>query len=259
MASSATGSSIPAVTNPGFGFVIISRPLTSNFSRVGSYFAVSHLEDFDYTQPITICVWLGTEPVDQIKTQVVLVVPGKGIIPITMLDQNRLSSVTTLDLNSGMNPTNTLMYELFAISEKPCLLFIRQGDHPDSLIEKEGQDLSFINLALKMVNACHTYLDGNKVEGDALHSSALAKWFLATSRELDGQSPTRFLFDPTLLAAGIVRDLGKTLLDVNRFDIDLNEVILIPMVFIRNWAARLTGMLQGEQKDGVVRNLLRLE
>lgn len=98
---------------------------------------------------------------------------------------------------------------------------------------------------LQTAESMVVFLDSSAIPGDAVGSHALAEWYKVKFGELRAIPPNRFLFDPTLLVAGIVEDLGMTLANVNRLDVR-NKSILIPLCFVRAWFEELKNRLGGD-------------
>lgn len=126
---------------------------------------------------------------------------------------------------------------------------------------KEEKALSFVKLALDMVMECVIFLKEHQVMvGQALLSTNLEAWFNHISQKLEVSNKEIFLFDPTVLVFGIMKNLGSTLKRDNKLDItNTEEVILIPTKFIQDWGDNLRHALCGGEKDKIMRELLGFE
>ncbi|KDR74680.1 hypothetical protein GALMADRAFT_141035 [Galerina marginata CBS 339.88] len=252
-----------STSQPGLGYVVISRPQTATFRVLGRHFCLSNLDLLETPERSLehqICVWLGP---DLNETSVYLIWPGRGIYSIgPPLSASNPSRMINLGTGNGavMNcePPNNVALELLHINPTPCFLFIQQWGEEYTTIQDEAKSLSFTSYAHIAITDFLSYLEKQKqVPGDAIQSSALEAWYNQTVDALSREAQEKFLFDPTLLLAGIIQNLGTRIKVINNFDIATEELIFIPMVFIRNWGKYLMEELISDSgKELCVKNLL---
>ncbi|KDR68946.1 hypothetical protein GALMADRAFT_1353413 [Galerina marginata CBS 339.88] len=234
---------------PGFGYVILQHTQAATFTPLGSYFSISYLPNSlpGDIEDLQMCLWLG--PV------VLLIWPGRGILSLAALSVAHPSRMVTLGRDTGSfvnsDAPNEVARELLMINPDPCLLFIRWSN-PITLVEVEARDLSFVTLSLKVVTGCMEYLQARGIRGDVVESPALADWFAITSKEFEDAGREKFLFDPSVLIVGIISHLGLTLEGVNKFDINREGFLFIPLVFIRDWSKSMMDRLMGPERDATV-------
>ncbi|KAH9479717.1 hypothetical protein JR316_0008312 [Psilocybe cubensis] len=217
---------------------------------------------------MSVCVWLGPDQltIDIPDLVVFFIWPGKKIIlRISILNFTNPSDLTVIDLDrpsqeNTMSPeTSIIFHELLNINTSPCLLFIGQDkDIGIDTIFKESDSLSFATFTLNTVIGGMEFFERHIVEGDALHSETLKKWFAITSQALNDQDPATFLFDPTILLVGVINHIRATIINNHTFDIQGKKSIAIPFAFIRSWFDILLALLKGPEKDITVRQLLDL-
>jgi hypothetical protein len=163
--------------------------------------------------------------------------------PFTSLGPKTCSAIVRLGDCKVIDPANStpIASDLFLMNKKACMLFIRDIGDRDALLQ-EAQNLSFEKRALKNVDGLVRFLESAAMQpGDAVYARFMSKWYSSITSELKEELKTayhRHLFDPTILAVGIIQDLGQTLCDTNGLDARSND-ILIPMSFIRSWAVSL--------------------
>ncbi|KDR65613.1 hypothetical protein GALMADRAFT_1364491 [Galerina marginata CBS 339.88] len=256
-----------STSKPGLGYIIVSQPQTAKFRALGQYFCVSDLPGgsaWDLVENSLgpqICVWLGP---DLVETAVYLIWPGWGVYslgpPLNASNPSRVINLEPKGNEALINcePPNNIALELLHINKTPCFLFIRQKEDDYAMVQEEAESLSFIRYALLAINNFLSSLEKQKQSpGDAVQASALESWYNSMLAALSEEGEEKFLFDPTLLLAGLIKHLGARIKEINGFDIAAEALLLIPMVFIRNWKEYMTGILAKSGKEVVVKSLLQ--
>ncbi|KDR67752.1 hypothetical protein GALMADRAFT_216153 [Galerina marginata CBS 339.88] len=238
----------PVPSLPGFGYVVLSYPQEATFKAIGRHFSLSYLPStlantpYNEISTIRICLWLGQGP-QEIETNVFLIWPGYGILSFGELFSRQKSSVVNLINDTGTFTDiapNEIARDLLYINRHPCLLFIWWNGPPNSVVS-EATKLSLRTLVLAMVTSLVKDLLGTEpeLEGDAIQSPMIQRWYLAMLESLRSVPKDQFIFDPTRVAHGIITHLGKSLMDNHQFDIRRRPMLYIPMAFIRVWAEQL--------------------
>jgi len=168
-----------------------------------------------------------------------------------------------LDLDvcfTGLDPStyNPVICELYGLSTRPCLLFIRwhQSANPE-VCEQEAGRLSFITVIQEMAAECKDFLFEKRAFGNAVPSTALEEWFNHKNDVLNKADKQVFLFDPTIIVVGLLRHMRSDIQQEHKFDIDIDEMVLIPFIFIATWEKSLQSKLEGSHKELVVQFLLQ--
>jgi hypothetical protein len=155
----------------------------------------------------------------------------------TRLNAKQSSQVVELAQTELMatEPPTAIARDLLQINKKPCILFIEWSVGDEHVIQ-EAESLSLRTQSLQNVNSLLRFFESSIVPGDAAHSQTLSGWHQAKFRELREVSSTNHIFDPTVLVVNIIRDLVETLDTVNKLAV-AQKNILIPLAFVRSWAA----------------------
>jgi hypothetical protein len=153
------------------------------------------------------------------------------------LNAKQSSQVVELSQTSLMatQPPTAIARDLLQINKKPCILFIEWSAGDEHVI-REAESLSLRTQSLQNVNSLLQFFESSVVPGDAAHSQTLSEWHQVKFRELKEVSSANHIFDPTVLVVNIIRNLVKTLDTVNRLAV-AQKNILIPLAFVRSWAA----------------------
>ncbi|KDR66846.1 hypothetical protein GALMADRAFT_147502 [Galerina marginata CBS 339.88] len=253
-------------SQPGFGYIVLPFPQEATFKQIGRHFTLSYLPsalaDTTYHEinTIRICLWLGPEQ-QQIETNIFLIWPGYGILSFGELFSKQKSTVIRLINDTGAFTDvapNDIARDLLYINRRPCLLFIWWSGPPNSVV-LEATKLSLKTLVLSMVgNLAKELLDTEPgMDGDAVQSPMVQRWYLTMLESLRLVPKDQFLFDPTRVAHGIVTHLGKSLMINHRFDIRSRPMLYIPKAFIRVWAEQIDASRQSEgNMDSLLKEIL---
>jgi hypothetical protein len=135
--------------------------------------------------------------------------------------------------------------DLLHINKKPCILFIHWSINHECIL-REAEDLCLQTRALQTVESFVQFLESSGVPGDAVASQGFSTWYKAKFGELKAMSPQQYLFDPSLLVVGLIKDLATTLAQVNKLEVTRKNV-LVPLCFVRCWAADFTDRVKRDE------------
>lgn len=143
-----------------------------------------------------------------------------------------------------------IAHDLLMLGQAPCILFIQWGQ-TSTAVKEEALGLSLQSHALNSISSLASYLEKNGTQnGDGVYSSRLEGWYKETLETLKRYSVDEFLFDPTLLVAGVVQDVVQTLVRVNKLGV-AGKNIIIPLSFIRAWYDDFTDRLKNDPTQTV--------
>jgi hypothetical protein len=100
---------------------------------------------------------------------------------------------------------------------------------------KEADELCLHGRALQAVDNLAGFLESRGVPGDAVASNYLSEWYKAKFEEIKLLSSQQYLFDPSVLIVGVIRDLVTTMAENNKMEV-AEKNVLVPLSFIRSWA-----------------------
>jgi hypothetical protein len=131
------------------------------------------------------------------------------------------------------DPPTFMARDLLEFSQKICILFIHiKGDLMPAV--KEGEERCLKACALSGMRSLVEHLEKSATPGDAVYSQHMGTWYKRTLDGLKGVPTGDYIFDPTLLALGLIQDFTATIRDIHKFD-PANGNILIPLAFARTW------------------------
>ena len=154
--------------------------------------------------------------------------------------------------------SDTVLNELLNIGTSPCLVFVRREKAVTQPVpDDESARLSFVTLAKRLAGDCRQFLEGKKIASvNAVPSPALQAWFASAKTTLQAVNEQEFLFDPCALLIGLIHHFGERMKVEHKLVINQPDIVGIAVPFIQSWEESLYEQLSGENKEGVVRDLL---
>jgi len=156
---------------------------------------------------------------------------------------------------------NPIAEDLLLYNRHPCLLFVRWGPSAEA-INREANRLQLQSVISRIIADLLKHLNSTEqAASDIVPISALNQWYQKYLQGLTTQPKSDYLFDPTKLAAGILKHLGSTLKTKNRYDLNArqgNATRYMLLCMITDWADEISASIQVGAGEETVKCILQL-